>query len=86
MTNVFVPCKGKTACQENETHCLTCGRSLEEVYGTRLLVDNIAEFAHNIGYQNSDAFIEYIASKVVKKLAYLQKKTVLKPSITHEYH
>ena len=85
MPKMFVACKGKTACQENNNQCLTCGRSLDEIYSTRALIDELVLFAQKMGYQNSELFFEYIATKADKKIRHLQKQdnTVNK---NHEYH
>lgn len=74
MTRQFITCKGKTACRENDTQCLTCGRDLDEVYGLRALIDNIAVFAQQMDYQNSEEFFEYLAAKAKKKLAYIKQQ------------
>jgi hypothetical protein len=74
MSRTFVACKGKTACQENDTHCITCGRSLDEIYATRDLVEALVEFSEKMRYQNSDMFFEYVVNKASKKLAYIQKQ------------
>lgn len=68
MSKVFVPCMGKTACQENEYRCITCGRSQAEISGTRELIDALVNFVQEMDYENSDRFFEYIASKAAKKL------------------
>jgi hypothetical protein len=67
MTKMFVPCQGKTACRENNIQCLTCGRSLDEIYTTRSLIDALASFAHTMGYQNAETFFQYVSGKAHKK-------------------
>lgn len=74
MSRQFVACKGKTACQENDSQCLSCGRDLNEVYGLRALIDNIALFAQKMEYQNSEEFFEYLTSKAQKKLAHINQQ------------
>lgn len=74
MTKQFVACKGKTACREDEKQCLTCGRELDEIYGSRALIDSIAVFAQQMDYSNSEEFFEYLASKAKKKLAYIRQQ------------
>ncbi len=65
---VFTPCKGLTACRDDGTRCLTCGRSLDEIARTRELIDALAEFACAQGYSNVEAFSTYVASKIEKKV------------------
>ncbi len=74
MDKMFVRCMGKTACQENADGCRTCGRSLEEIYGTRALVDELAKFAQRMGYRNPEVFFQYVADKAGKKVAYMQQQ------------
>ena len=71
MARIFNSCKGKTLCRENETGCRTCGRSLEEIYTTRRLIDGLAHFIVNMGYANINDFMSYMTSKVTKKVAHL---------------
>jgi len=75
MSRLFQHCKGKTACQETDTECRTCGRSLEEIYGARALVDELVSFAQKMEYQNGDSFFEYVAAKASKKFAHQQQQT-----------
>ncbi len=88
MEKMFVRCMGKTACQETETECRTCGRSLEEIYGARALVDELVKFTQRMGYQNTDIFFEYIATKAAKKANYLQQQAESEELLNsrHEYH
>ena len=65
---------GKTACQENDTGCRTCGRSSEEIYGTRALVDELTNFALRMGYDNPNVFVQYVADKAAKKISHLQQQ------------
>lgn len=71
MSKMFVTCKGKTACQEDDSGCRTCGRSLEEINGTRELINNLVSFVQKMEYRNAETFFSYIASKAEKKLHYL---------------
>jgi len=80
MEKLFVRCMGKTACQENASECRTCGRSLEEIYGTRSLVDDMVRFAQRMGYQNTDIFFQYIADKAAKKASHLQQQAQQQPA------
>lgn len=74
MSKMFVRCMGKAACQETETHCRTCGRTIEEIYATRDLVDELVNFALRMNYENSDSFFNYLASKAEKKIAHLKQQ------------
>ena len=62
----FTPCKGKTACRDDDEQCLVCGRGFEEITRTRQLIDAMADFACTQGYDNVDEFAAYIARKVEK--------------------
>lgn len=66
----FTPCRGKQACVEKGEHCLTCGRSLDEIARTRQLIDELAELALAMDYANIDEFSTYIAAKLSKKVQY----------------
>ncbi|MBU1214985.1 MAG: hypothetical protein KKF58_05835 [Gammaproteobacteria bacterium] len=68
----FTPCKGKTACRDDGARCLTCERSFAEIEQTRALIDALADFALQQGYENVDEFAAYVADKVVKKVKYRQ--------------
>lgn len=86
MAKMFVACKGKTACHENETRCLNCDRSLDEIYGTRALVDELVNFAQTMGYQNSETFFDYVTARSTKKLQHLQQQAGTPLNEEHEYH
>lgn len=64
----FKPCQGQTACRDDGTTCLTCGRDLAEIEHTRSLIDALADLVVNQGYDNVDEFAGYVADKVVKKV------------------
>ncbi len=66
--NVFTPCKGLTACRDDGTRCLTCGRSLDAVARTRELIDALADFVCAQGYANVEEFSAYVAGKLEKKV------------------
>ena len=85
MGKMFVRCMGKTACQEDDQQCRTCFRSLEEIYGTRALVDEMVRFAQQMGYMNTDIFFEYLAAKAAKKASYMQQLEQEEAEV-HEYH
>jgi hypothetical protein len=64
----FRPCLGKTACTEGGVHCRACGRSFEEIERTRNLVNGLAQLALEINYDNPQAFADYVARRLVKKV------------------
>lgn len=64
----FTPCQGKTACRDEGEGCLTCGRSFSEIQQTRALVESLAELALSHDYSNVEAFADYIAKRLVKKV------------------
>jgi hypothetical protein len=66
----FNPCIDK--CTSEGTHCQGCGRSFEEIAGTKKLVISIVDFIQSQHYDNSDEFVSAISKSVLKKL----KKTV----------
>ena len=86
MSKPFIACKGKTACQEDDLYCRTCGRSLEEIYTTRLLIDELAQFLLSMNYSNSEEFLEYVVKKATKKFHSLESKAEQMVSASHEYH
>ena len=69
----FTPCKGKTACRDDGTTCLTCGRSLNEIEDTRRLIDGLAELAIAQHYENVGEFAAYVAGKVENKVNFRRK-------------
>ena len=69
----FTPCKGKTACLDDGTTCLTCGRSLNEIEETRRIIDALAELAIGQEYENVGEFTAYVVSKVESKVNYRRK-------------
>ncbi len=66
----FTPCKGKTACRDDGTICLACGRSLNEIEDTRRLIDALAELAIAQQYENVGEFFSYVAGKAESKVNY----------------
>lgn len=66
----FTPCRGKQACVERGEHCITCGRSLDEIARTRRLIDELAELALDMNYDNADDFAAYVGAKLAKKIHY----------------
>lgn len=61
----FSPCNGD--CTEEGTICEGCGRTREEVDATRALVDGIARFAAEMGYENINDFTQFVAKKATGK-------------------
>lgn len=70
----FTPCRGKTACRDDGSRCLTCGRSLQEIEVTRRLIDALAELAVQYEYENPAEFAAYVASKVEKKVRHRREE------------
>jgi len=68
----FKPCQGKTACRDNGTHCLTCGREVNEIERLRQLIDQLATLAIDYEYKNLYEFSSYVAKKVQKTVSYRQ--------------
>jgi len=66
----FVPCAGKTACTEGGSHCRGCGRSHDEIARTRAAISALTGLAVEQGYDNVDAYADYIAARIVKKIAH----------------
>jgi hypothetical protein len=62
----FNPCIDK--CTSEGTHCQGCGRSFEEIAGTKKLVISIVDFIQSQDYDNSDEFVNAISKSVLKKL------------------
>jgi hypothetical protein len=74
MPRIFNSCKGKSFCQENETGCRICGRSMDEIYTTRRIIDEFANFAVDMDYSNMDEFINYVVSKAANKILHLNEQ------------
>ncbi len=72
----FIPCKGKTACHDDGTSCLACGRSLNEIEETRRLIDALAELAIAQQHENVEEFVSYVARKVESKVNYRNGKGI----------
>ena len=62
----FNPCIDK--CTSEGTHCQGCGRSFEEIAGTKKLVMSIVDFIQDQDYENSEEFVSAISKSVLKKL------------------
>lgn len=65
---LFKPCAGKSACRDDNVTCLVCGRDLQAIAETRRLIDSLAELALAQGYENVEAYADYVAGKVAKKV------------------
>lgn len=65
----FTPCIGRTACREDEVRCLACGRTLQEIAAARTVTDSVTTFLQQMNYDNPEAFLAYLQSKVLKKLS-----------------
>ncbi len=68
MAHHFKPCVSRIACTEDGTHCRACGRSHEEINALRSLVNQVTDFALGMDYDNNEEFLEYLKSKVLKKV------------------
>lgn len=66
----FTPCQGKTACRDNGSRCLTCGRDFDEILWLRDLMDQLANLAIEHDYENVDEYAAYVARKLQKMLAH----------------
>ncbi len=62
----FTPCLDQ--CTQEGSHCQGCGRSHEEIAGTKQLIGAFVSFIQQQGYENSDEFIDMVSKKVRKKL------------------
>ena len=62
----FNPCIDK--CTSEGTHCQGCGRSFEEIAGTKKLVISIVDFIQSQDYENSEEFVNAISKSVLKKV------------------
>ena len=66
----FSPCNGE--CTEGGAHCEGCGRSREEVSETKALVENLAQYAAKMGYENVNEFTQFVAKKAAGKAMLMQ--------------
>jgi predicted Fe-S protein YdhL (DUF1289 family) len=62
----FNPCIDK--CTSEGTHCEGCGRSFDEIAGTKKLVMSIVNFIQTQDYENSEEFVSAISKSALKKL------------------
>lgn len=84
MARMFQSCMDKTLCQENEAQCRTCGRSLEEIYRKRRLIDELAGFIVDMDDTNMNEFMLYVTGKVSQKLAHLDDQK--QQALANGYH
>lgn len=70
----FKPCQGKQACRDDGKRCLTCGRSLKEIYKLRDLIAQMTALAIEYDYDNIDDYANYIGQKVHKSIVYHQQQ------------
>ncbi|MET0116864.1 MAG: hypothetical protein ABW090_05525 [Sedimenticola sp.] len=69
----FMACKGKSACRDDGTRCLTCGRSLEEITRLRELIDGLSTLALDQQYYNLNDYLNYVINKTAKTIVHRQK-------------
>ncbi|MES9956886.1 MAG: DUF1289 domain-containing protein [Sedimenticola sp.] len=69
----FSPCKGGDFCTQDGTHCQGCGRSHEEIAQTRQLMQGIAKYAVDMGYDNVEEFTSFVGDKAAKIARKLQE-------------
>lgn len=62
----FIACASK--CTRTGTHCTGCGRSLDEIFEIKKLVNNAVQFALRMGYDNPEDFITAYTKSLRKKL------------------
>ena len=62
----FNPCIDK--CTSEGAHCEGCGRSFDEIAGTKKLVMSIVNFIQTQDYENSEEFVSAISKSALKKL------------------
>lgn len=64
----FNPCIGRTACRDDGVRCLSCNRTLAEISKTHDVMETVTAFLEEMSYENPEQFLEYLSSKVMKKL------------------
>lgn len=62
----FNPCIDQ--CTKEGTHCAGCGRSHEEIAGTKQIVQAALAFIQAQDYENPDEFVAAIGKSILKKL------------------
>jgi len=68
----FQSCRGGDFCSSEGTHCSGCGRSHEEIAATRELIQSIARFAREMGYENVEEFTSFVGDKAAKAVRKVQ--------------
>ena len=63
----FSPCRGGDFCTQDGTHCQGCGRSHEEIAGTKALVAAVTQYALDRGYENIEEFTAFVGDKAARK-------------------
>ncbi|WP_426415108.1 DUF1289 domain-containing protein [Aestuariirhabdus sp. LZHN29] len=66
----FSPCISE--CVKGEAVCSGCGRSREEINGSKDLVQGLVDFMAQMEYDNPEAFLDVIKAKALKKYSALQ--------------
>ncbi|RRJ82999.1 DUF1289 domain-containing protein [Aestuariirhabdus litorea] len=66
----FSPCISE--CVKDEPVCSGCGRSREEINGSKALVQELVDFMERMEYDNPEEFLEVIRTKALKKYSALQ--------------
>ena len=69
----FNPCRGGEFCTQDGTHCQGCGRSHEEIAQTRQIIQSIAKYAMDMGYENVEEFTSFVGDKAAKVTRKLQE-------------
>ncbi|MEW7979316.1 MAG: DUF1289 domain-containing protein [gamma proteobacterium symbiont of Phacoides pectinatus] len=62
----FTPCRGGESCTQDGSHCQGCGRSHEEIAQTRQLIQGLARYAVEMGYDNLEEFTTFFGDKAAK--------------------
>ncbi len=62
----FNPCTDQ--CTKEGTHCEGCGRSHEEIAGTKQIVQSAVAFIQTQNYDNPEEFVAAISTSILKKL------------------
>lgn len=70
----FTPCQGKSACRDDGRRCLTCGRTLDEIFRLRELTDQLAALAVERNYRNINEYTTYISRKLEKMITHRQQE------------
>lgn len=63
----YNPCQNR--CQSDGSHCLSCGRSIEEILATGALVNQVVGFLQQQDYDNPEAFVAALSKAIVKQVS-----------------